>query len=417
MRILAINPLWPRPSHGTQSVNVVVFKLITELAKQKNIEVNFLKINRSSDPPEAEEEESKNALRSFGVRVLDPIILPPIPRRSNWRRFFLPKLIDFYPEKAFSHLVVSKIMESKPDVLFIPWSEWLTALCEKIPVAKFAYYGNPDAKSALAMTKFNFDHGQDTFFTFFLKRTMYRNLERLHIQEMRNYEILGDVAANDAAYYVHHGHPNAFYIQNLWIDRFGDEWREKRKLLEKKSPAIIVGNIGRLGATANTYGLELLGRDILPQLHRTLKDIPYEVHLFGAGDPHPAVVKNLRRPEVRFRGFVQDIDSELLASNVFLCMNNGSAYKVGHTRYLHAWSLGCCVVAHKDAALSMPEIVHGKNALLGETPQAIAGLVKKAVEDSVLRMKIGEGGYETFKRYFTAERVAPKIIEAIKKII
>ncbi|MBI4994118.1 glycosyltransferase family 4 protein [Candidatus Peregrinibacteria bacterium] len=146
-----------------------------------------------------------------------------------------------------------------------------------------------------------------------------------------------------------------------------------------------------------------------------MKNQPYEVHLFGAGSLHPAVAPKLNVPEVRMRGFVDDIDAELLKSRVFLCVNNGSVYKVGHTRYLHAWSLGCCVVAHKDAALSMPEIVHDKNALLGQNPAEIANLIKTAIEDPGLRARIGEGGYNTFKEYFVASSVAPKILDKIKK--
>lgn len=188
-----------------------------------------------------------------------------------------------------------------------------------------------------------------------------------------------------------------------------------RQNLEIDRPVRIIGNIGKLNGTANTYGLEMMGQMILPALRRSLDNIPYEVHIFGAMHPHPAVVQGLDRPEVKMRGFVEDIDRELLMSKIFLCANNASAYKVCHTRYLHAWSLGCCVVGHVDASKSIPEMRHGVNALLGRTPEEMAQWVRHAVEDKVLRTKISDGGYQTFKKHFTASRVVPRIIAKINQ--
>ena len=107
-----------------------------------------------------------------------------------------------------------------------------------------------------------------------------------------------------------------------------------------------------------------------------------------------------------FRGFIPDIDEALLSAPVFLCLNNATPFKVGHTRYLHAWTLGSCVIAHRDAALSMPEIVHGRNALLGSNPEEIAELIILAARDFALRRQIGEGGWKTYDTHFRADAVA-----------
>src|SRR5207245_1850417 len=128
----------------------------------------------------------------------------------------------------------------------------------------------------------------------------------------------------------------------------------------------------------NTYGLEYLSQEILPALRKTFDGKKFEVHILGRGEPHPVIARYLAAPEIRVRGFVQDIDSELLSADVFLCANNATEYKVGHTRYLHAWSLGCCVVAHQDCRLSMPEMENGKNALLGGSATEIADCIAQA---------------------------------------
>jgi glycosyltransferase involved in cell wall biosynthesis len=154
----------------------------------------------------------------------------------------------------------------------------------------------------------------------------------------------------------------------------------------------------------------MIARDLLPALRQQLARCSYEVHLFGAGELLPQLRAQLETPEVRLRGYVPDIDQELLRAHIFVCLNNASPYKVGHTRYLHAWSLGCPVIAHIDAALSMPEIVHGRNALLGASIGDIASQIRNAFCDPELRHHIGNGGYETFKTCFTAEFVVPDIV-------
>ena len=110
------------------------------------------------------------------------------------------------------------------------------------------------------------------------------------------------------------------------------------------------------------------------------------------------------------RGFVDDIDDELMTAPVFLCLNNASRFKVGHTRYLHAWSVGSCVVAHRDAALSMPEMVSGENCLLGRSAAEIADMVAVAARDAGLRRRLGEAGYATFAEKFIARAVVDQIL-------
>jgi hypothetical protein len=95
---------------------------------------------------------------------------------------------------------------------------------------------------------------------------------------------------------------------------------------------------------------------------------------------------------------------------VFLCLNNASRFKVGHTRYLHAWSLGGCVVAHRDAALSMPEMISGENCLLGGSPAEIADMVAAVARDAGSRRRLGEAGYATFVEKFTAKPVVDQIL-------
>ena len=413
MRILVLSNLHPHSSHSVRAANIVIFELVRALASDTNIECGFVQV-RLHDTTEATDLEAQGvaALAAAGVEILPHVSLPPNERVSAWRRYLVGGIREFYPQVRHSQRVWSAVQGFKPDLILIPWCEWLTALCADMPVAKFAYYGNPDAKSAGARLKFAREHGEVSLPSMLLQAWDNRSLERAHLRQMMKYPILGDVAANDAEYYTAHGHPNSFYARNIWIDRQpGDLWRSARRAREKKN--VIIGNIGRLPGTANTLGLELLGRDLLPLLRQRLAGQSYTVRILGAGNLHPRIAPYFETPEIDMAGFVPDIDEAIIEAGVFLCVNNASHFKVGHTRYLHAWTLGACVVAHRDAALSMPEMRHNENALLGESMPEIADLVKQALGDEALRRRIGEAGYDTFSKVFTAESVAQLFLERI----
>ena len=139
------------------------------------------------------------------------------------------------------------------------------------------------------------------------------------------------------------------------------------------------------------------------------------MRLYGAGRFSEPVARALERPHVENRGFVDDIDAELQAAKVFLLCNNGNPdFVVGHTRILHAWSLGSCLVAHVNMAKAMPEIVHGENALLGSTGEEIAEQVAAACRDEALRRRIVEGGGRTWEREFRPEVVVQRIVRRIE---
>ena len=86
-------------------------------------------------------------------------------------------------------------------------------------------------------------------------------------------------------------------------------------------------------------------------------------------------------------------------------------------RYLHAWTLGACVIGHTNASLAMPEIKHRENALLGNNAKEIAALVAEASENFELRRSLGTNGYETYKRAFTGTIVASRIASKIQLFV
>ena len=311
--------------------------------------------------------------------------------------------------------------EVNPDVLSSIWSwEALAASYQIKGVAKFVYYGNPNHKPPQAQLNFpalfDFDNqGLKGRFRLWVLKTLNRAREIQHLKMMNMCEMTANNSLVDAQYYTDNGHPNSRYLQNMWPEEpdgpvFGGRG-------DSEGPVKLAGSVGNLGATGNTFGLYFLGEKLVPELEKRLGKEALCVDVYGGGQPRSMSGEALKRDSIHLRGWVDDLNSELNRSHAFLVLTNVDGFIVGNTRILLAWALGACVVAHANSALSMPEIKHMENALLGETPEQLAELIIKAAEDDQLRERIGRGGFETFQRDYRSDKVVPRMLEAMEQCV
>lgn len=415
MKILVANPLVPYPEHSIRAANVVIYEMLCALARKPGVQAGFLKVDEAGTVPLTDPEKAGlEKLRAQGVDILEPLRLPPMSAPQAARLDDIT-LAHFYPQIACRPAATQAALDWGADVVLIPWSEPVTALFADFPGLKFAYYGNPDHTIRVARAFLNRDLMGDKQ-GFPGAMAVAGKLEGLHREQMLRFEFVGSVSANFAAYYTGIGHPNAFYIQNMWPNRFASSWQALREAKEvTEGPARIVANVGKLSATGNSFGLAFLTH-LVPELRRAFAGRPFELHIFGAQDPLPRIAQGLAGfPEILRRGFVDDIDGEILAAPVFLCTNNAypSVFSAGHTRYLHAWELGGCVVAHQAASDSMPEIVHEGNALLGGDAREIADAIVRAFSDRDLRRRLGTAGHATLTDSFSSDHVAETIVRRL----
>lgn len=401
-KVVVATPLWPHLGRSVRAANAVTFELARGLAEVDDFEVHLLKVTSANEEGEESATSSRSGLLNAGVAEIHEMRL-----QGDVYNHGPSLLARLYPETKFRDQANRFVGSLNADALVVPWSEWVTALLADAPVTKFAYYGNPDPKVIRARARLNRLLGGS-------RREEARQrakaflVERLHLREIRKYNVLGNVAANDADYYRKKGHPEAHYVPNLWF--LPKEDRSEQDISDRIDMPRIVGNVGQLAATGNSYGLWILGDAFLPLLREKLHGKEFEVHIFGAGRAHPRIEQILKsNPEIMLRGFVDDLDEELRSADIFLCLNNASPFKVCHTRYLHAWSLGCCVAAHSDTQLSMPEMKANTNALLAPTLDDLATLVAEALGDAALRRRVAAGGRTTLAESFTRHQVAARI--------
>lgn len=417
MKIFFIASVIPRKPHDTRAPNVVVNEAIEAFVQNGHavcLQLIFAETRRSFT--EAEEANLRRLRTEFGVVMPPPLWKDDIRRHASDRlRRALGLnygLQRFYPFADLGPMVEERVRANQCDTVFSLWSPpALPAAADIRGVPKGIYYGNLDYKPAetrLAHPEL-FDRPQPGFFKRLKERFKQNAHRKWHFRLMQKYDLVWNVCDVDAQILRENGVPQSQYIQNMWPIPPEADYAGQRRQREKLKALKICASIGGLQGTANTYGLHFIGRELAPLLAAELGPENVELHVYGARQPTRAVQAALRHPIIKVRGFVDDIDSEMLESPIFLMCNNCGHYKAGHTRFLHAWSLSACVIAHSENLATMPELEHGRNVLLAANAAEFAAAIKQASRDQSLRETIGHGGRETFVEHFAPRVVAGKL--------
>lgn len=416
--VLCMAGVWPHVTANGEAANVVAHEIIATLARDGRFDVSFVAIGAVS-PPEAARNDLQR-LEDAGVRMLEPLDVPPLRPVSRLQVAVTADPLALLPGAAAAESVARLARGTEADVVLTIWSEAATAAAAQVRAPKIAYYGNIDYRVAEArfdiVRRLERGPRTDVRLRRWVRQRLYlQALRRAHLTIMRSYQLVTNVSAVDAAVYRRHRVP-AVYLQNMWPAPLTGDWQARRDAAEQTRPLKIVGNVGNLSATGNTFGLETLAREIVPELRQRLGRDGFEVHLFGGHRPHPGLEELLRDPNIVIRGFVDDLDAELVEAPVFLVANNRSRFRVGHTRFLHAWSLGSCCVAFKGSREAMPELVHGENVLLGSSSAEIVDWVARAGTDRALRRNIGRGGRTTLVEKFAPAAVAGSLADHVERL-
>ncbi len=423
MRIFLITSAIPDPKR--QAIHIVLDTVIREALRQGHKIVYQHIFPRTKLHDDAQLAELK-AVERLGVEVLPPLGLQSNSSSAQFtaggrlKRFFGNNLSTFYPETALEPEVSRRVKTSAADAVFIFWNqEGLAAAYGLKGTPKFVYYGMPDDAASAARYKYPelFDIPHKTLkekARLLAWQWENRTRGKCHLKLMLDCQAVSNLSSWHAQWYAKSGHPRSLYIQNIWPDTSQGRWGTSPEK-EKARPFKILASVGRPFSTGNTFGLHYLGTQILPLLREKLGAGAFELHICGRGEATSAAAESLRGSEVKWRGWVPDIDEEIRSAHLFLITNNTGFYKGAHTRFLHAWSLGSCVVAHTVNTRYMPEIRHGHNTLLGSSPEEISDWVVKALYDPELRKRIGEGGRRTYEEIFTPPTVVSKILQELQR--
>jgi glycosyltransferase involved in cell wall biosynthesis len=421
MKILVLSGAWPFIGGSGRGVEVALYEILRLLAAENDFEVAFAPagIEEPRLSPSAQvgiDELSRQGVRRLRWIRFDDTAPAPFLRR-NARRLFGNDLIPGAGQQD-RIVAVCRAENWTPDVVMPIWSDIATAAASGLPWPVLTYYGNPYDKVWLANLRLRWHWERRWRPSWLLRYATDRLLEmriaREHIASMRRLAFVGDVHANDAERYRSVG-VKARYVRSMWPRADHSDWVARRTAAEQLSPLKIAASVGSVPSTGNTFGLWALGAEILPALKRrgVARD-GFELHVYGSGKPRPFIEPILRDPAIRLRGFVDDIDGEIYSCPIYIVANNRYFYKAGHNRFLHAWSLGACIVTWRDSALAMPELVHDKNVLLAESADEMAELVAAAAADENLRRRLGAAGRATVLELYRPDSMVAEMARQIR---
>ncbi len=429
IHILVISAVHPRSgSSATQAAEMMTWEILNGLSDTKSgLQVSYLLASEQLPKNDSYSFQAYNHLQSKNVCILNPIMLDRYPRFHGVRYWL--SILSFNKEiilrgwgqnHKIKEALLSEIPENNfPDIILPIWSYECTYASCNLNIPIYQLHGNPDHKLVSASIKlsefFVSNWTLKSFISLCLLRVYCHILEFVHLRVLSKFSCVWENALNDSLYYKSKGFKNVHYVRNMWPAPTSDKCLHLRDELEITSPVKICGNLGHLGATANSFGIKAIYEEIMPSLLREFGRNNFELHLYGREPAHPYLTNLLYDscPELFVRGFVDDIDKELLSCPIFLLANNRYGFNVGHTRILHAFSTGACVVAYESTKLSMPELEHGYNILLAKNTEHLAELMFTISHDHSLRRTIGSNALNTLRTLFNPDLIVPQMISQI----
>jgi glycosyltransferase involved in cell wall biosynthesis len=420
IRILVLSGAWPVIAGATRGAEIALYEMLRLLAAEGDIQVAYTLAATEEVPQSDQMRAGMATLAAAGVRFLPPIRfdykLPASPLRRSYQRLFSNISI---PGLGQDDKIVAACQGAEfiPDAVLTVWSDLAAAAASSLPWPVFAYCGNPYHKVVLANLRLQWQwerRRQPSWLArHALERLIAKRIEQLHVRSMRRLAFVGDVHANDVAFYRSVG-VAAHYLRSMWPSVDHADWRCRREAAEQLSPLKIAASVASVPSTGNTFGLLAIGQEVLPALRRQFGADAFELHIYGAGVPRPFLKSLLNDPAVKLRGFVDDLDAEIYSCPIYLVANNRYFYKAGHNRFLHAWSLGACIVTWRDSAIAMPELVHDHNVLLAKSADEMTELIAGAAANKALRRRLGAAGRATVQDYYRPETIVAELVRRIR---
>lgn len=332
--------------------------------------------------------------------------------KSNPLSFFFPKenlILPAFDLKDKIHDVLKKI---NPDKIFI-YDWWSSPAAYSFPKPKSIIVGDLlhfPAYTTLFLQKkignkvnffFNLRHAIAAFWSII-------NYSKIQIKILKNVEVAGSFGKKDAEWLKKKGILNSKYYKTPYFDVASKNFLDFKSRFDLKNKKIkIATSLGRLNATATGSGLYLLKTELLKIYDKIIGRENYEIHIYGDGFLKESVASLGNEKNVFVRGYVDDIDKELLSSDVFLLATN--IYLGYRCRLINGLCRGLPMVLSKYDTLNQPELIDGYNCLVGNNAHEIAKKTKEIIFNKELRISLMKNARQTYIDNFQPDKVVKDI--------
>jgi glycosyltransferase involved in cell wall biosynthesis len=322
------------------------------------------------------------------------------------RRAWRPLAEELYPNLVDADAVRRAVAETEAEAAFVYHFEMLAASRE-LHVPRLAAVGDPPHLSALYRFREQLPVPRALRGVVRLQAQL-RHQPGLLVRFLNEAEASGAFAAHHAGWLRRRGAADCRYLRTPVPDP-GPPYATGGTA---ERPTVLL--VGHLKGVVTLEGLRRFANEILPRLERELGEDGFEVRVAGGYDPPPDLARALDRPSVRLLGHVEGAEEEFRHAHVLLVPNSIS---LGiRVRVVTGFSHGSCVVSHSANALGIPELEHGRNALIGDSSDELAAHVLRALGDAGLRRSLGEGARATYERFFAPQVAVGEIAGTLERI-
>lgn len=217
--------------------------------------------------------------------------------------------------------------------------------------------------------------------------------------------------------------PNTCYLSNTWPDRYPNEWRQTKLELFNSfdGHTRVLLNMGGVNQTGNLIARQYFIQSIIPSMvEKRLES--FEFNICGGGTINNKDIEEFKKLQklstntVNIKGFVGNIDKEIMQNHLFLLLNNiNSHYNASYTRVIQCASLGSTLIAHHNLSLTIPELKHKFNCLLFNDIDELQTILMNFAVHVDDYFKLGENLRKTYETHFQPRVIAEKFVSLLRE--
>jgi GT2 family glycosyltransferase/glycosyltransferase involved in cell wall biosynthesis len=169
--------------------------------------------------------------------------------------------------------------------------------------------------------------------------------------------------------------------------------------------------VGAFQHLPNVDGMLYFCRNVLPIIRAKAPAV--ELLIVGSNPP-PSVSSLTAMPGVHVTGFVPDTRPFMAKSSIYIVplrLGVGIRGKI-----LEAWGMGMAVVSTSVGCAGL-RFDHGRNLLVGDTPEQFAAHVISLLNDPAGRSRLGEEGRKTAEQFYSWEMSAQQLDRLYQRMI
>ncbi len=184
----------------------------------------------------------------------------------------------------------------------------------------------------------------------------------------------------------------------------------------KKRVFLFYGNLMGLGSKSAVSELQSV---FIPALIKTYGKNGFDLQITGKFDPQSDIFIKLRQfPEVKFTGFVSDINSEIEFAHY--CIFPIKSRVGNRSRIIHAMSLHKLCISHCATSKSNPFLESGKNCILYRNQYDLEIWLQKLKLNELDEHQISENAFKsyekTYKSLVALDRIQESIVQELRRI-